>query len=67
MAKDGVLSLPTGSPRQAADLVSTLWDIECRHQLGDLTRVEYRQAVLALYGKFGREYSTERSKGNSDG
>lgn len=39
---------PAGSLREVIDLVGNLWDIECRHQLGKLSRAEYRQAVAAV-------------------
>ena len=40
--------LPAGSLREVIDLVGNLWEIECRHQLGKLSRAEYRQAVAAV-------------------
>lgn len=56
-----------GSPlREAIDLVSNLWDIECRHQLGKLSRAEYRQAVAALRGDSGRGCPTPTTRKNND-
>ncbi len=37
-----------GDSRETIELVGKLWDVECRHLLGHLTRAEYRQAVVAL-------------------
>ncbi|MCB4359074.1 hypothetical protein [Quatrionicoccus australiensis] len=39
-----------GNSRETIDLVGKLWDIECRHLLGKLTRAEYRRTVVALRG-----------------
>ncbi len=33
--------------RETIDLVGKLWDIECRHFLGKLTRAEYRRSRTA--------------------
>lgn len=64
MARQG---LPyVGSRREAIDLVSNLWDIECRHQLGKLSRAEYRQAVAALRGDSGRRCPTLTTRKNND-
>ncbi len=43
-----------GNSRETIELVSKLWDIECRHLLGKLTRAEYRRAVVALRGDSAR-------------
>lgn len=56
-----------GSPlREAIDLVSNLWDIECRHQLGKLSRAEYRQAVAALRGDSGSRCPMLTTRKNND-
>lgn len=52
--------------REAIDLVSNLWDIECRHQLGKLSRAEYRQAVAALRGDSGSGCPTLTTRKNND-
>lgn len=39
-----------GNSSETIDLVGKLWDIECRHLLGKLTRAEYRRALVALRG-----------------
>lgn len=36
-----------GSPREIVELVTNLWDIECRHQLGEISRGDYLQAIAA--------------------
>jgi len=43
-----------GNSRETIDLVGKLWDLECRHLLGKLTRAEYRHAVVALRGDSAR-------------
>lgn len=43
-----------GNSRETIDLVGKLWDIECRHLLGKLTRAEYRRALVALRGDSAR-------------
>lgn len=43
-----------GNSRQTIDLVGKLWDIECRHLLGKLTRADHRRAVVALRGDSAR-------------
>jgi hypothetical protein len=43
-----------GNSRETIDLVGKLWDIECRHLLGKLTRAEYRRAIVALRGDSAR-------------
>lgn len=37
-----------GSPREVIELVTNLWDIECRHQLGEISRGDYLQAIAAV-------------------
>ena len=34
-----------GRPREIISLISYLWNIECRCQLGEISRAEYLQAV----------------------
>lgn len=51
-AGDGLSWL--GNSRETIDLVGKLWDIECRHLLGKLTRAEYQRAVVALRGDSAR-------------
>ncbi|MFZ2971636.1 MAG: hypothetical protein WA049_03280 [Ferribacterium limneticum] len=51
-AGGGLSSL--GNSRDTIDMVGKLWDIECRHLLGKLTRAEYRRAVVALRGDSAR-------------
>jgi hypothetical protein len=46
-----------GNSRETIDLVGKLWDIECRHLLGKLTRAEYQRAVVALCGDSARRCS----------
>lgn len=58
--------LYVGSRREAIDLVSNLWDIECRHELGKLSRAEYRQALAALRGDSGRRCPTLTTRKNND-
>ena len=43
-----------GDSRETIELVGKLWDVECRHLLGSLTRAEYRHAVVALRGDLAR-------------
>jgi hypothetical protein len=52
--------------REAIDLVSNLWDIECRHQLGKISRAEYRQAVAALRGDLENGCPTLTKRKNND-
>ncbi len=43
----GMASREVRASREAIDLVSDLWVIECRHQLGILSRAAYLKAVAA--------------------
>lgn len=38
----------SGSPREAIKLATMLWNIECLHQLGGISRVQYLKAVRSL-------------------
>jgi len=51
-----------GNLPETIDLVGKLWDIECRHLLGKLTRAEYRQAVVALCESARWRSSTANSR-----
>ena len=55
-----------GSPRTAIALISELWDIECRHQLGEISRSEYRRAVKTLRDKYEYSGTIESAKGKID-
>jgi len=39
---------PAGGPRESIVLITRLWDLECRHQLGVISPADYRRAVSAL-------------------
>lgn len=51
-----------GNLPETIDLVGKLWDIECRHLLGKLTRAEYRRAVVALCGSTRWQSPTANSR-----
>ena len=59
-ADAGMASREVRASREAIDLVSDLWVIECRHQLGILSRAAYLKAVAA------RRRAAQRSEENND-
>jgi hypothetical protein len=55
MDSDETFFVGAESQRQAIDLVTNLWQLECRRLLGDLPREACRQQVAALLTGFRTE------------
>jgi hypothetical protein len=55
-----------GSPREIITLITSLWDIECRHPLGEISRAEYLRTVRALRSGFENGYRKAKPKGKID-
>ncbi|MFZ1243475.1 MAG: hypothetical protein WAR41_00275 [Azonexus sp.] len=55
-----------GSPRAAIALIGELWDIECGHLLGEISRGEHQRAVKALRDRHENSSTIVRTKGKID-